>query len=502
MYNFDMSERKRILIEITSFVVVEGCVIFWLMPNFLTDWDSYLYTYSGLTFTPITLASGRWLFSVLLGSVWRILNIFFTISVDDAWQVFSFTTICFALANVVLFYLLARKLLVRTGAIIATSIFVSSPLIAMYGSAVMTETYALSALLICMLILISVSVRLSDAECCQLVMKRLLFPMSLAGVSFGFACAIREPMIFMIFLPAGIIWSLPKDYRYKLLVTFIVSMIFVLSINQLGAYLRCENYQAVYARWLAGMKFERSVMIDSVFELLVRNILFLMCWLVIFSPVLVFTIPNQIKILLKGRYGTDKDVKWIKPAIIAICAYFLAEIANHSLIFNPRFVIFPAVIMCLLAGLSINRKIFDYIRVEYVAGFIILLQIGLLFVTMPIFEKYYFDKAQAARQIYETLNKAPDKALFIPGKFTPVIEFYNKLYHRNWAIAYSGWAFSPTKLKRALADAKKENKKIYIVERKYFPDKRYRPMQYNVLSNIEDSSKVVPSDIRHFDELK
>lgn len=470
-----MPIMRNSLKYILPLLIVQLSFIIWFWPGFLTDWDSYLYTYAGLTFSPVTLASGRWLFAVLLGVIWQIVNLFRTIPPDYAWLIFSSTTIIFALLNVVLFFTLAQRLIGRDSALIATAIFVTSPLIAISSSAVMTETYTISALLISILLILR---------------AKNIFHIILAGLSFGLACAIREPIIFMIFLPVGIILSEHKNK--KSIFAFITAMIFVLLINQAGAYLTTPNRSEIYAHWLAGMASERAKMVPSIATLLIRNTLFLVCWLVIFSPLIVLTISKQISVLRK------EQSYWHKPAMLAIIAYLIAEIANHSLIFNPRFVIFPAIILTLFAADAIKRTLPLKFKPVHIATMIVLLQISLIFLSKPIFQKYYFDKSQAARKIFFALKNAPKQAVFIPGKFTPLIEFYSKLHQRNWRIVYSGWDFSNKKLSDALSQAKKENMPVYLVDKRYFPDKRYRGSQYRSLSNLMKSYRGKPTAIPFF----
>ncbi len=504
IYNFGMNGKKKIFSEIVIFLIVESCFIGWFRTGFLTDWDSYLYTYSGLTLRPVTLASGRWLFSVLLRFVWKSTNFFISVPIADAWRVFSFATIMFAMINVVMFYFLARRLIGKDGSVVATSIFVSSPLIAISGSAVMTETYAISGFLICLLFLTSLRNFVSEdvLQDYSLTNRRVILHLLFAGVAFGFVCAIREPMIFMIFLPLGIIWnSCAQTEKAKYLFIFLGIVVFVLLINQAGAYLTCRNRSDIYANWLSGMKAERAEMSYSIIILLLRNILFLMCWLFIFSPVIVFMMSKQIRMLLVDDTETRQSGFWIRPALIAIFIYCLAEIINHSLIFNPRFVIFPGMLLAFLAGFSIVKSIRGHIKAEYIAGFIILLNGCLIFAARPVFEEYYFNKSQSAKQIYESLGTVPEKAVFIPGKFTPLIEFYKKLYNRKWKIVYSGWAFSQKRLKELLAEARKEKMPVYLVERSFFPDKRFRRKQYEALLQTEHEYRMRSSTVPHFRKI-
>ncbi len=484
--------------EIVLFCIIQSLFAVWLCAGFLTDWDSYLYTYAGITFTPVTLASGRWLFAVLLGGIWNVINVFVHIPVMEAWRVFSLTTIIFSMANVVMFYVLACRLANRDVAIVSTSIFVSSPLIAISASAVMTETYALCAFLVCLLILTSNSFKeqISQLKKGSGFDKGLIVRLLLAGIAFGFVCSIREPMIFMIIFPLGIIWAQTKNVKSVLI--FLCVIIFVLAVNQAGAYFVCDNRSAIYAQWLEGMRFERLTMSSSLFGLFVRNILFFVCWLVIFSPIIVFTLSGQIRFFFKEIGKRNGAYYWLTPAGIAIAVYTLAEIVNHSLIFNPRFVIFPAVILALLAGITILHKKPAPLKAEYIAGFVILFHAGLIYLSKPIFDKYYFDKAKAAKQIYSQLDCAAEQAVFIPGKFTPLIEFYKKLRHRNWKIVYSGWAFSKENLERALLYAQENRLPIYLVETKYFPDRRYRFEQYKALKKLTSYYKEQSCFVPHF----
>jgi hypothetical protein len=466
------------------FMAVQAFFLFWLRAEFLTDWDSYLYAYGGVMCEPISLAGGRWLFTGLLHVVWRAVNDVRTISPDSAWAVFSYAMMGFAILNVRLFFSLARRWCEREGAIVATAIFVSSPLVGLYGSAVMTETVALTAMLGSLLIL---SQRTGS-----------VWRIILAGVIFGAGCTIREPMVLLSVVPAGLIFF---DERRGFwwpakIVLFFAAMGVVIGGNLLLVWTQGESWEAIYASWSAGMARERMQMGHTAWKMVVRNVLCLAVWVAIFSPMVLLTIPGQVKALWEKWNG------WAGAVAMGVLLYAAGEVANHSLVFNPRFVIFMGVLMCLPAGLAIWRRVPERIRNPYLlAGLIVGVNAMGISMFWSGFENYYFAKSQSAKETYQTLADAPDNAVFLPGRLTPVVELYRKIHNTGWTVVYAGWDFSDKELSKTVESARESGRRVYLVEERFWGERPYRSGQYIAMESVWRGYEHRVSEAAHFYRL-
>jgi len=482
-----MSKRQTIIL--LGAIQLLFCLV--LRANFLSDSDSYLYTYAALHFEPIGLAGGRWAFTAILGLVWKAVNLFRTLSPDSAWIVFSITILFFALTNVGLFFTLADRWLSRPATIIATALFVSSPLTGLYGSAVMTETPALTALLTCILLL---SPR-GDATVRERVSSHF-FRVLLAGILFGLGAAMREPLFLLIPLPMLLIHDSRPLMRWSKTLSFILTVAAVFFLNLLIAHATSDNWKNISQRWSMGMSRERLQMVGWLPKMFITNIVCLICWVAIFSPVLLLTVPEQIRVFFR------RPSRWTTPLLLAVALYGLGQVSNHTLVFNPRFAIFPAALLCIPAALGIWRKIPPKYQYPWlIAGILIVLHASALALLWPVAQGYYFDKSIAAKETFDTLTHAPKGALFVPGQLTPVVEFYDKLHKKNWRIIYAGWDFSDKELFQEIEKSRQTRRPVFIVDSPYWAEKRFRPTQYHAIETVWQKYPHHPSHIAHFSEL-
>jgi len=453
-----------------------------LRADFLTDWDSYLYTYSAMHFQPVELAGGRWFFTALLGSVWWFVNRIHTVPAESAWLVFSTTTMILALTNVGLFYTLACRWIERRPAILATAIFISSPLTGLYGSAVMTETCTLTVLLASLLLVTS-----QNAGFLHILT---------AGGLFGLGVAMREPLILLAILPMLLITDSRPIWRWSKVGVFVLMFAGVFFLNLVLAHATAEDWNRISQSWSTGMSRERMQMAGWLPKMLVVNIFCLFCWIGIFSPILLITIPEQIRVFRK------RESSWMIPLLLAVVLYTIGQIANHSLVFNPRFILFPAVLLCLPATMGVWRKIPSKYQMPWLIGGIFVgLHFCVLMLLWPVAQGYYFNKSLAAKDVFQSLNSASDNALFVPGQMTPVVEFYKKTYHRDWRIIYGGWDFSDKELFQEIEKSRNLGRQVYLVEPQYWAEKRFRPTQYSAIEMIWNKYTHRPSFIAHFAQI-
>jgi hypothetical protein len=422
--------------------------------------------------------------TAILGIVWRIANDITKISPDSAWLVFSWTTIVFASINAGLFFELARRWTDRNTAIVASAIFISSPMISLYGSAVMTETYAMTFLLLSLLILTA--------------NMNSLWRSALAGLVFGAGCTIREPMVLLAVIPIWLFVRQTMPFTRKTAVIAIFSALVLLTIaaNFYIVWSLADNWPAVYKSWSMGMSRERMQMGHTAWKMVLRNLLCLVVWLLIFSPIVLLTIPDQIKTL------TKKKRVWAVPILAGVLLYCTGQIANHTLVFNPRFVIYVGALLSLPAALAVIERLPEKLRNPYaLASAVIIVHLAILSIGWSGLDTYYYEKSRSARDVSQTLADAPEDAVFIPGKLTPVVEYYARLHHCQWQIIYGGWDFSDKEMTQALEQARIDKRPVYIVEERYWGEKPYRESQYFALESVWNRYEHHAGSVSHFHRL-
>lgn len=473
-----MKTRYAIII----LAAVQLAFILLLRADFLTDWDSYLYTEAALNFQPVELAGGRWFFTAALGVLWQAVNRVAGVDPDSAWRVFSAAMILPALVNVGLFLSLARRWTDRETAIVATSLFAGSLLVGLYGSAVMTETVTTTCLLGSLVLLSPPPAGIGRTF--------------LAGLVFGLGCAIREPLILLVPLALGLIADPRRLHRGLKIAAFLLTLTVVLLVHVLAVRLTAENWPEIAKNWSMGMTRERLMMVDWLPKMIVVNLICLVAWLILFSPFILLTLPDQIK-----RARTTRPF-WLAPLMAGVGLYLLGQIANHTLVFNPRFVMFPGILLLIPTALALRSKVPVRLQPPWrLGGIIIGLNFLILTLLGPVLQDHYFSKSQAARETYTTLTRAPDNALFIPGKLTPAVEMYRKIHRRDWRIIYAGWDFSDKELVREVELSRQIRRPVFIVAPEYWGERRFRSLQYRATEAVWTTYLHHPSPIAHFAQL-
>jgi hypothetical protein len=468
-----------------GFMAVQAAFVFGLRADFLTDWDSYLYTYGGMKLQPVSLAGGRWLFTAILNVVWRTANEVKLIQPDNAWVIFSYAMMAIAVVNAGLFYALAKRWTGREPAIAATAIFVSSPMIGLYGSAVMTETPAMFMLLASLLTLTK--------------KPSSLWRAAIAGIVFGAGCTIREPLLMLAVLPMGIIFYDAKRKWWWVgnVLVFIVTMAAVIGASLIIVWKYGGNWQAIYAGWSAGMARERMQIGHTLWKMLLRNILCILLWAAVFSPIVVLAAYGQLKAMWEKRSS------WGLAMMAALGLYAAAQVMNHSLVFNPRFFIFMGALLCVPAGMTILRWLPVKVRNPFLAAVaVILAQAVLISIFWGSLDSFYFEKSRNANETYQTLSEVPYQALIVPGRLTPAVDLYKKIHKTDWDIVYAGWDFSDKDLAKAIEDAKASGKTVFIVEEKYWAEKTWRQTQYIATEDVWNRYHPRPSTVAHFYKLE
>jgi hypothetical protein len=463
-------------------LAVQLAFLLLLQAEFLTDWDSYLYTYAALHFQPVGLAGGRWFFTAVLGVIWRLANVFAAVEPDSAWRIFSAVMIVPALANAGLFFALARRWLGREDAVVAGCLFVSSLLVGVYGSSVMTETLTVTCLLGSLLLVSRPPVNVT----------RVL----LAGTVFGLGCTMREPLILLLLLPLGLLSDVRPGSRWLRRGTFLAALVAVLLVHLLIVRAAADDWPEISKNWAMGMTRERLMMAGWLPKMLIVNFLCLAGWLILFSPFLLISVPDQIR-MLRTRWPF-----WMGPLLAGTGVYGLGQIANHTLVFNPRFIIFPGVLLLLPAAAALRGRLPKPLQHPWlVGGTAVGLNFCLLTVLWPLLQTYYFDKSRVAHETYATLAQAPDRALFVPGTLTPAVDLYKNIHGRAWRIVYAGWDFSDKELLQEVEASRQGRRPAFIVEPAYWAEKRFRPMQYQATESIWTRYLHHPSFVAHFSEI-
>jgi hypothetical protein len=317
----------------------------------------------------------------------------------------------------------------------------------------------------------------------------------LSAFFFGLGCSMREPMILLVILPMGLISDQLLWRRWiKIFLLFIIS----LGIMGISFYisLKLADWPKVHEGWLSGMSRERIQMTGWWIGLVGRNLVVLIVWLMIFSPLIIVTIPQQFRVMRSNPLG------WKVPLVLACLVYIIGELANHTLVFNVRFVIFPGILLCIPAAMAILSAMPKFLKSPYLlAGIIILFHAVIISMTWSYLDGYYFEKSRTASDVSQTLKFADDYSLFIPGRLTPVVEFNRRIHNKSWRIIYGGWDFSDKELFNEVDGARNTGREIYIVEPDYWAEKWLRPGQYSAIESVWKHHPHQPSPVSHFHRL-
>ncbi len=445
-----MIEKKHIL-RIIALMLVQSAFVFAFWPSFLTDWDSYLYSAGAVTFKPVSLCLGRWLYCAFLGLVWRITG-------GQPWTVFTAVSAVAGVINIGLLAALTRRWVGMRAALIAAAIVASSAMMGMYAAAVMTEALSITAILLSLLIL-----------------KPRTKPTIVAGICFGIAVAIREPTIFL--LPAFLVLLWPST-RFGGFAIFTASCAAVVIFGWLGAVLTADDWFGQFAAWQAGMASQRAGMVTGFWGPLAKNVGFYLAYLALFSPVFVLALPAVVK-SLRSQFP-----RWAVALVVGLGVYMIAEVGNHTIVFNPRFAILPGVLLSILFGKALAEYLEQYKAAGYAAIAIVALQSALLLAVWPKLDKLHFQWIAAAKQTYASLDGAGQNVYFVPGKFTPVVDYYKSV--NSWRrIVYSGWEFDPVNVDNALKFCREnEGFQLLLVDKKYWPSLRNGPEEHRAYGQL------------------
>lgn len=452
-----MTARIKPILPYLLLAGIHLALILLFKPTFLTHWDSYLYTTGALRFEPIPLAGGRWFFSAIYGSAWQVLKPLVANDPTRAWQLFSGLSMALSVLNVLLLYRLAGRLASHRSALLAAIIWATSPLVLIYCSTVMTEPLAVTLILLVLL-------ALPDFQTPAIPIGRFIFFSGIAGVLMGLAVNIREPLVFYLPATLGLIGAFPSRLGrrtgiIKLLacLTFTVACAAVLGAGlKLAAVFAGSSWQQIQQSWQAGMLQERAQMGADLPRMLLRNCCYLMVYLVMASPVIVLALPMAIR---AGRYKTSA----LKILLVGTALYCLAQIANHSLIFNPRFAIFAALILIIPTASALTARWPRALGDKLLPAAVIVFHLACIAGGWSTVQNYHLNRAIQARQLDAAIGQLPDNCTIVAGNFSSLIQYHAKLHDRTgWQIVYSGWSWPRGQLADTLCQALDDGREVYI----------------------------------------
>jgi hypothetical protein len=225
--------------------------------------------------------------------------------------------------------------------------------------------------------------------------------------------------------------------------------------------------------------------------MVLRNLCYYAAFLAIFSPVVILTVPELIRTLRKRFPG------YAQAILTGVGLYTVAELANHTLVFNPRFVLLPSVLLSILAAKALTDRMAKFTYRRWAGPAVVVFHLALVLLCRSAFDRYHFGKARAARETFATLDSAPDRSVFLPGRLTPVVEYYQKLRGRSWRVIPAGWAFEPEQVADAIRLCRREGYTMLLVHRRYWPEARFRGGQYRAYQKLFDRGTRA-SDVKHF----
>jgi len=456
----------------TGLMLIGVCLFFALLlkPVFLTHWDSYLYTAAAVHFKPVPLAGGRWFFSAVYGLFWQLVKPLFGGDVSKAWQAFSLLSMILAAVNVLLVYAWAKRFASARAAVLAAAVWASGPLVAVHASAVMSETLAVTFLSASLLLLPCRRnhATYGKAGSCGRGLMRLGLGLwlrsALAGLLLGLAINVREPVVFFVPAILGLLIFFPQSPgagSVPARLAACAAMVGGTAAVVVGGALLAgrfggEQWPGIQQAWQAGMLRERGWVVHDAARMVMGNLCYLVVWLALVSPILVLAFPAAI------RRCRDRQMQIL---LAGAGLYCLAQVLNHSLVWNPRFVMFAALVLILPTASAIEARWPKRWPIGVLVAAVVGFHLACTAAGWPILRRYHFDRSAQGRELCEALGRLPDQCIIAAGSFTSVVQYYVALHGRDrWRIVYSGWEWPKGKLSQVVDQALRAGETVYVAD--------------------------------------
>ncbi|MFN0121172.1 MAG: glycosyltransferase family 39 protein [Blastocatellia bacterium] len=410
---------------------------------FFADWDSYDYTAAVIQGTPSSLGLGRALFLAGNRGLWLCAHELFNLAPEQAYSVIKYGVIAQSGFATLGCYALFREVTAKgKAALWATLLVALSPLYVVYSGRGMTEIPGL-LMFSWSLWWVLRSLRLGKAT-------TYLF----AAFLFGLSANVREFAVFYLPVVGVAGWLYGFRWKRPLLAT-VVAICGVLAGPVWWAIAWPEYYLPAVRAW-----YELSARERAHFPVTWRNGQVLVTYAALCSPVIFSLFPTVCCDFLQGM---RRERQRLLMGLLATFGFLSAMtlLVNHDLSVNPRYLLTSLPGLAPICGLwmaeqkTINRR-------EIWALSVVLFLTSLTHMWIWL-EKEQWPQAYATRAYPERLGLLNDNAVFIVGRRTPLIDFYQKTGVRpRWQTIPFGAGWPDEQLEPAIDGYLQAGRTIYV----------------------------------------
>lgn len=424
-----------------------------LRSGHLTDWDSWDYAAQAIQRHCSDLCLGRWWFLAIMRAAYLVGHGVFGLDRLEGYQamqvVGGLAMGGAVVAGMAWVYRLTQS---EAAEILFAALVVTSPMLGVYGFAVMTEGLSL----------LTISLAFWAWE-------RAIISPSLAGLwalgaglAFGVAIDIREPAALLVFWPVISCLTDRPRRRWQLLALAAAGAAVTLAIGVFGAWLWYPwapwpdpGYFRHFGQWMHEMAREQVKFPVSIPD----NLEYLVQYCIASLPI---AFPISI-LALVGAKWLSRRLLWLA---LGCAPFFISILHNPTLAVNPRHILPMAWALAPLAanwldnllvhGRPLPRRRLTATVAGVLAAGAIAFALG-----WSTLKERYIDYVACQEQVYRALLKLPRDAVVIPGPGTPAAYYLNRLGETEFTVIASGWAWPEEKLKTTLAAQIGSGKKVY-----------------------------------------
>lgn len=414
------------------------------------DWDSWDYFAESVAGQRSDLLLGRWWFLAVLHGVWRICQ---ALGADPLAALPVMQGVCavfMAAAVVAGMCWTARLTRTATAEVLFAAMVLLGPVVGIYTYALMTEGLTLLALS-------------ASLWAWQRAVDGAPRPRTwalAAGLAFGLAVDIREPVVLLAAWPlVSCLAERPSRWGW-LLAVFAAGAAASLAVGVAGAAASPPpwggGYLAGIAQYAADMRAEAGRFPLSV----AANAQYVFLYCAAAVPVTaVLALPATAWAL-----ATRRRRLW---ALAAACAPLAASmLANHDLPINVRHCLPLAWMLTPLAAAAVDAAIVSgrsrpAVRALGAAAGILAAGAMVLAAGWGTLRAVYFNYADAQSQAYRSMAALPADASIIPGPATPVAQCLNRLGAKRFDVVSSGWNW-PSDIGAQIERRVRAGKDVYV----------------------------------------
>jgi hypothetical protein len=463
---------------LVSAAVITSVALYLTRSQYLTDWDSWEYASQAVNSTCSGLCLGRWWFDFFMRQAYVVGTFFGT----DLLNCFTPMRLAVSLCTVVGVLVLMHWTYKITGTILAMALagamaIISGPLMA-YGSAVMTETPAMLLVTSAYLFWENAIRRAQGQVAGGLPAQAALWALA-AGLAFGIAANIREPIVFLTAWPVVSCFVDRPRGRWRLLALAVAGTLITLGIGVVMAWMiRGQDPYHFLQDYNQYMTLERSTYGWSK----IMNLLYLLLHTHTAAPLVAAAgIGFVLWLLLAGGKKSPQLARLRGQGRLAALAlstvpYALMSWYNPDLSFNYRlmlplaWVLIPAAAVLaevVIADLfltrprpglpqtSRRRKIAITCLTALAIVQAIIFGTGLLYI--------HLNYADCQTRLFQQLQKLPHNCAVVPGPGVPVANFLRDVgLRKEFVVIMAGFDANTDNMAARMQEQLDQGRRVFV----------------------------------------